>query len=180
MLTQFNFLPFYPVLVVGYIFSIKQLIRGWVFAQSVFRCGTRVHEGLSHHRQTRICDAALMNVKNELGILDHIHPETQRKAAGDRQTQTQKEKSYIGLNCRHWVKTNDSCCSWGWVLCMSVSSHQLLFQVWRTSVSLMPCLSACSSRKSNMYLIANGSALPLCTVLKRVSNRSSTNFCSVP
>lgn len=46
-----------------------------------------------------------MDVKNKLGILDHIHPETQRKAAGDRQTQTQKEKSYIGLNCRYRVKT---------------------------------------------------------------------------
>lgn len=59
-------------------------------------------------------------------------------------------------------------------------SHQLLFQVCRTSVSWMPCLSACSSRKSNMYLMASGSALPRCTVLNSVSNKSSTNFCSVP
>lgn len=59
-------------------------------------------------------------------------------------------------------------------------SYQLLFHVWRTSVSWMPCLSACSSRKSNMYLIARGRAVPRHTVLNRVSNRSSTNFCSVP
>lgn len=59
-------------------------------------------------------------------------------------------------------------------------SHQLLFHVCRTSVSWMPCLSACSSRKSNMYLMASGSALPRCTVLNSVSNKSSTNFCSVP
>ena len=59
-------------------------------------------------------------------------------------------------------------------------THQLLFQVWRTCGSWMPCLSACSSRKSNMYLMARGRAEPRCAVLKMVSNRSSTNFCSVP
>lgn len=58
--------------------------------------------------------------------------------------------------------------------------YQLLFQVCRTSVSWMPCLSACSSRKSNMYLMARGRALPRCTVLNKVSNKSSTNFCRVP
>lgn len=59
-------------------------------------------------------------------------------------------------------------------------SHQLLFQVCRTSESDMECLSACSSRKSNMYLMARGRALPRWAVLKMVSNRSSTNFCNVP
>lgn len=44
----------------------------------------------------------------------------------------------------------------------------------------MECLSACSSKKSNMYLMASGSALPLWAVLKMVSKRSSTNFCNVP
>lgn len=58
--------------------------------------------------------------------------------------------------------------------------YQLLFQVCRTSVSWMLCLSACSSRKSNMYLMASGRALPRCTVLNNVSNKSSTNFCRVP
>lgn len=59
-------------------------------------------------------------------------------------------------------------------------SHQLLFHVCLTSVSWMPCLSACSSKKSNIYLMASGRALPRCTVLNKVSNKSSTNFCSVP
>lgn len=59
-------------------------------------------------------------------------------------------------------------------------AYQLLFQVWRTCGSWMPCLSACSSRKSNMYLMASGRAEPRWAVLKMVSNRSSTNFCSVP
>lgn len=58
--------------------------------------------------------------------------------------------------------------------------YQLLFQVCRTSVSWILCLSACSSRKSNMYLMAKGRALPRCTVLNKVSNKSSTNFCRVP
>lgn len=58
--------------------------------------------------------------------------------------------------------------------------YQLLFQVWRTSASWIWCWSACSSRKSNMYLMARGRAEPRCAVLKMVSNRSSTNFCSVP
>lgn len=31
-----------------------------------------------------------------------------------------------------------------------------------------------------MYLMARGSALPRCTVLNNVSNKSSTNFCRVP
>ena len=62
----------------------------------------------------------------------------------------------------------------------SPGGYQLLFQVCRTSVSWMLCLSACSSRKSNMYLMARGRALPRCTVLNKVSNKSSTNFCRVP
>lgn len=60
------------------------------------------------------------------------------------------------------------------------STHQLLFHVCRTCGSWMLCLSACSSRKSNMYLMASGRALPRWAVLKIVSNRSSTNFCNVP
>lgn len=31
-----------------------------------------------------------------------------------------------------------------------------------------------------MYLMARGRALPRCTVLNKVSNKSSTNFCRVP
>lgn len=56
----------------------------------------------------------------------------------------------------------------------------LLFQVCTTSGSVMPCKRAWSSRKSNMYFIASGSAEPRCAVLKIVSNRSSTNFWRVP
>lgn len=59
-------------------------------------------------------------------------------------------------------------------------THQLLFHVCRTWGSCMLCLSACSSKKSNMYLMASGRALPRWAVLKMVSNRSSTNFCNVP
>ncbi len=68
------------------------------------------------------------------------------------------------------------CADWCW----NCSTHQLLFHVCRTCGSWMLCLSACSSRKSNMYLMASGRALPRWAVLKMVSNRSSTNFCNVP
>lgn len=61
-----------------------------------------------------------------------------------------------------------------------VLPHQLLFHVCRTWGSWMLCLSACSSKKSNMYLMASGRALPRWAVLKMVSKRSSTNFCNVP
>lgn len=67
-----------------------------------------------------------------------------------------------------------------YVVCTCVVAHQLLFQVWRTSGSLICLLSACSSRKSNMYLMARGRALPRWAVLNTVSNKSSTNFCNVP
>lgn len=70
------------------------------------------------------------------------------------------------------------------ILCFYAHSrrltHQLLFHVCLTCGSWMLCLSACSSKKSNMYLIASGRALPRWAVLNMVSNRSSTNFCSVP
>lgn len=75
--------------------------------------------------------------------------------------------------CKTRDKSQSVC---GSTLC----THQLLFHVCRTCGSWMLCLSACSSRKSNMYLMASGRALPRWAVLKMVSNRSSTNFCNVP
>lgn len=78
--------PLYPALVIGDIFSVEQLIGWGVFAQTVFWRGTRIHEGLSDHRQTGVRDAALMDVKHKLRVLDHVHPETQGKAARIRKT----------------------------------------------------------------------------------------------
>lgn len=57
--------------------------------------------------------------------------------------------------------------------------YLLLFHVCTTSGSVIPCCIAWSSRKSNIYLIANGRALPRWAVLNIVSNKSSTNFWSV-
>lgn len=73
-------LPLYPALVIGDIFSIEQLIWWRVFAQAVLWGGARIHEGLRYYRQTGVRDAALMDVKDKLRVLDHIYPETQRKA----------------------------------------------------------------------------------------------------
>lgn len=70
--------PLHPALVAGDVLGIKQLVGGWVFPKAVFWGGAGVHESLGHHRQTGICDAALMDVEHKLGVLDHIHPETQR------------------------------------------------------------------------------------------------------
>jgi len=81
------------------------------------------------------------------------------------------------------------CCSSSTMLCISNWyslncevhwSYLLLFQVWTTSGSEIPCWRAWSSRKSNMYLMARGNALPRWAVLKIVSNKSSTNFWRVP
>lgn len=65
-------------------------------------------------------------------------------------------------------------------LTQNLSGRELLFHVCTTSGSDIPWWRAWSSRKSNMYLIASGSADPRWAVLNIVSNRSSTNFCSVP
>ena len=60
------------------------------------------------------------------------------------------------------------------------SVYLLDFQVWTTSVSMMLCSRAWSSRKSNMYLMASGSTVPRWAVLKILSNRSSTYCWRVP
>lgn len=52
--------------------------------------------------------------------------------------------------------------------------------MWTTSVSMMLCSRAWSSRKSNMYLMASGSTVPRWAVLKILSNRSSTYCWRVP
>lgn len=109
-----------------------------------------------------------------------------RKKKGDEwgqkvpQCQTKKEINFVSIK----TQSNVLCIHVQSPLCLSVfagsSTHQLLFHVCRTWGSWMLCLSACSSRKSNMYLMASGRALPRWAVLKIVSNKSSTNFCNVP
>lgn len=61
-------------------------------------------------------------------------------------------------------------------LTQNLRGRELLFHVCTTSGSDMPCCRAWSSMKSNMYLMARGSAEPRWAVLNMVSNRSSTNF----
>ena len=77
--------------------------------------GAGVHEGLSHDGQTGVRDAALVDVKHKLRVLDHVHPETQREAAGGGQRESVRD----GQKCderrtlHHGVQ----------------SSYQLLFHV---------------------------------------------------
>ena len=72
--------PLNPVLVAWDVLGIEQLVGGGVLAQPVLRCGARVHEGLGHHREAGIGDAVLVDVKHELGILDHVDPKPQGQA----------------------------------------------------------------------------------------------------
>lgn len=85
-------LPFYPVFVVGDVFSVEQLVWWRVLPQFMLRRRTRVHEGLSHHRQTGVCNAVLVNVKDELRVLDDVHPEPQWKTGGNDEKQGQGRK----------------------------------------------------------------------------------------
>jgi len=59
-------------------------------------------------------------------------------------------------------------------------THLFDFHVWTTCGSIIPWRSAWSSRKSNMYLIATGSALPRFIVLNITSKKLSTNCWRVP
>ena len=87
-------LPLHPALVVGDVFSVEQLVGGRVLAQPVLGGGAGVHEGLGHHRQAGIRDAALVDVEHKLGVLDHVHPETQRQAVRERERERERERSY--------------------------------------------------------------------------------------
>lgn len=72
--------PLHPVLVAGDVLGIEQLVGGGVLAQPVLRCGARVHEGLGHHGEAGVGDAVLVDVKHELGVLDHVDPKPQGQA----------------------------------------------------------------------------------------------------
>ena len=58
----------------------------------MLRCWTGVHEGLSHNRQAGVCDAVLVDVEDKLGVLDHIHPEPQRKTGRIERTESWDEE----------------------------------------------------------------------------------------
>ena len=47
-------------------------------AQQVLVSGTAVDESLRDHRETRVDNRRLIDIEHKLGILYHIHPETQR------------------------------------------------------------------------------------------------------
>lgn len=136
-----------------------------------------------------------MDVKDKLRILYHIHPEPQRQTA-EMDSEYRIKRRDKALNTAHrqvlvivhfqvngllyrFKKPNQRQTT-VYHPSTQTDTNQLLFHVCLTSGSVIWCLSACSSRKSNMYLMARGSALPLWAVLKMVSNRSSTNFCNVP
>lgn len=81
--------PLHPALVVRDVFSIEELVWRRVFAQTMLRRRAGVHEGLSHHWQTGICNAVLVDVKDKLRVFDHVDPKPQRKAGLERKRETQ-------------------------------------------------------------------------------------------
>lgn len=74
--------PLHPALVMRDVLGVEQFGGGRVLAQAMLGRRARVHEGLRHDRQAGVRDAAFVDVKHKLGILDHVHPEAQGQAAG--------------------------------------------------------------------------------------------------
>lgn len=74
-------LPFNPLSVIGYVFCIEQFVWRRVLAVFVVGVRARVHESLSDDRQVAVDDGGFVDVKNEFGVFDQVHPESQRKAA---------------------------------------------------------------------------------------------------
>lgn len=50
-------------------------------AEFVLALGAGVHESLSDDRQRGVHDFRHVDVKDEVGVLQNVHPKTQRKAA---------------------------------------------------------------------------------------------------
>jgi hypothetical protein len=58
--------------------------------------GAAVHEGLSHHAETRVHDQRLVDVKHKVRVLDDVHPEPQGKAEIEKHKKTMNTQ-YIKL-----------------------------------------------------------------------------------
>ena len=66
-------------------------------SKSLFVRRAAVHKRLCYDRQTRVDDVRLVNVKQKLGILDDVHPETQQ--------QTTKKQNYVSAQTRSSTTT---------------------------------------------------------------------------
>jgi len=72
-------IPFDPLAVLRNVFGVEEF-AGWrIFAEFMFAHGAAVHERLSHDGQARVNDVRLVNVEDEIGIFDEVHPEPQRQ-----------------------------------------------------------------------------------------------------
>lgn len=77
--SNITIITFHPLAVAWNVFGIKELRRWRIFAQPMVWRWARVHEGLGDNRETRVDDVWLVNVKDEVGILDEVHPESVMK-----------------------------------------------------------------------------------------------------
>jgi len=70
--------PDYQIFISWNVFGVKEFTWRRVFAQFVLTHWAAVHERLSNYWQTRINNVWLVNIKYEVWILDHVHPESKR------------------------------------------------------------------------------------------------------
>jgi len=72
-------LPIDPGPVLGNVPGVEQFAGRRVFAQLLLGDGATVHQRLSNYRQTGVDGTRLVNVKHEVRVTDHVHPEPQRQ-----------------------------------------------------------------------------------------------------
>jgi hypothetical protein len=65
--------------VVGDVLGEQQFVRGRVLAEAVLRSRARVHQRLGDHREATVDGRRLVDVEDEVGVFDEVHPKTQRK-----------------------------------------------------------------------------------------------------
>ena len=115
----------------------KQWKRCWwrMITKLMLRGAAGIHESLGHHAQTWVHYIGLPKVKHKVGVLDQVHPEP-----------VQRDK---------WWELSKM------IRVQYLRGSEFDFHVWTTSLSVIPCCKAWSSRKSNKYCKYN-----ICNTLK--------------
>ena len=67
------------LLVFGYVLSVEKFVNGRVLGEPLVRGGAAVHEDTAYYVQRGVYRGGLFDVKQKVGILEDVHPETQRQ-----------------------------------------------------------------------------------------------------